>query len=55
MLTEEEIRRFKSILKDVQESSLELEVIEWALLAMKNNPSLSVLDAMEEGYDEWVK
>jgi hypothetical protein len=34
---------------------LEAEVFVFALLAMKNNPSLSIVEAIKEGYEEWIK
>ena len=34
---------------------LEVEVVVWALLAMKQDPTLSTTEAMEVGLSEWVK
>lgn len=40
-------------LKTVKKYKLEVEVIYFALLRMKENPSLSIEDAFEAGCDEW--
>jgi hypothetical protein len=42
-----------SRLQYVQESGLDVEVIVFALLAMKNDPTLSVEEAFEHGCREW--
>ena len=34
---------------------LDIEVVTFALLAMKSNPSLSISHAMAIGYSEWIK
>ena len=34
---------------------VDVEVVTWALKAMKDNPELRISDAMTIGYSEWVK
>lgn len=54
-LFDEEIRKISNFLNWAKEDGLEVEVITWALLAMKNNPKLSISDAMGIGFYEWDK
>jgi hypothetical protein len=42
-------------LQHSREESLEVEVVTWALMFMKENPSLTVSEAITMGYFEWVK
>ena len=42
-------------LHDARQVGLETEVVTWALMYMKNNPSLSISEAITMGYYEWVK
>jgi hypothetical protein len=42
-------------LRTAESYGLGMEVIKEALLAMKNDPSLTVSEAMKMGYFEWVK
>ena len=42
-------------LHDAKLQGLETEVVTWALIYMKNNPSLSISEAITMGYYEWVK
>jgi hypothetical protein len=37
------------------DESLDVEVVTWALQAIKNDPNLSISDAMARGYYEWIK
>jgi hypothetical protein len=34
---------------------MQSEVVTWALYNMKRNPNLSITDAMQLGYSEWIK
>jgi hypothetical protein len=51
----EEMNVIKSYLSAAEEYGLEIEVITWALKAMKDDPSMSISYAMECGFYEWVK
>jgi hypothetical protein len=42
-------------LNGAREYGLEVEVVYWALKAMKEDPSLTIEEAIEAGYWEWVK
>ena len=42
-------------LNGAAEYGLEVEVVYWALKAIKENPSLSIEEAIEIGFLEWVK
>jgi len=42
-------------LKEAGEYGLEAEIVTWALKAMKQDPSLSISQAIEYGFYEWVK
>jgi hypothetical protein len=42
-------------LNGAAEYGLEVEVVYWALKAMKENPSLRIEEAIEIGFWEWVK
>lgn len=43
------------ILEEARQHGLEVEVVTWALKAMKENPSLSLVEAITEGYENWLK
>ena len=38
-----------------REEGLDVEVVTWALRYMKENPSLTISEAISMGYYEWVK
>ena len=40
-------------IKRAEEWSLTIEVVLFALLAMKRNPALTIASALEEGCNEW--
>ena len=40
-------------LNDAHNYDLEAEVILWALKAMKENPNLTIIEALEAGCNEW--
>jgi hypothetical protein len=42
-------------LEQSREEGLEVEVVTWALRYMKNDPSLTISEAITMGYYEWVK
>jgi hypothetical protein len=56
-LYEENISEELGWISDMLEWSEDLapEVIQFALLSMKRNPTLSPAQAMKSGYDEWIK
>lgn len=45
----------KEIAEDSSNQDLLPEVIVWSLKHMKENPFLSIEEALEAGYREWVK
>lgn len=51
----EEMAMIQDYLLGATEYGLQTEVVTWALQAMKMDPSLSLPDAMAQGYYEWVK
>ncbi len=42
-------------LEQSREEGLEVEVVTWALRYMKNDPTLTISEAITMGYYEWVK
>ena len=44
-----------SELKLAEEHSLTVEVVLWSLYAMRQDPSLSVTEALAYGSGEWIK
>ena len=48
-----ELSGISTILKEAYSNGLAIEVIYFALKAMKSNPSLTVVEAMICGCDEW--
>lgn len=40
-------------LSHAKEDGLEVEVVTWALIYMKENPSLSIAEAITMGFYEW--
>ena len=43
------------VLEQSSEENLEVEVVTWALRYMKENPSLTISEAITMGFYEWVK
>ena len=41
------------VLRDAHDLKVETEVVTWALKRMKENPKLSISDAIQMGYAEW--
>ena len=42
-------------LANAYQMSLEVEVVTWALKYMKENPNLTIDEAITMGYSEWIK
>ena len=42
-------------LEDAKEYGLEVEVITWALKYLKEDPTISIDQAISYGYYEWIK
>lgn len=51
----EEYEAVRNVLKDASEYGLEIEVVIFALKYMKENPRLTVKEAIFLGYEEWIK
>ena len=51
----DEFDAVKNALKDASEYGLEVEVVVFALKYMKENPRLTIEEAIGLGFDEWVK
>lgn len=54
-MNSEEVKVAKNAIKNASEYGLEAEVIVYALKHMKENPNLSIIEAIMAGYEEWVK
>ena len=53
--SEEDLKLIDEHLDNAIENGLEVEVIYWALVAMKKNPNLSPGEAFILGIMEWIK
>ena len=51
----EELTTIHSVLSEAKEYGLETEVIWSALNSLKNNPTQTIVEAMENGINEWIK
>ncbi len=51
----EELTTIKACLKEAMEWGLEVEAVAWALISLKDNPELSISEAMMLGVTEWIK
>tara|TARA_R110000868_G_scaffold92791_3_gene257372 strand:+ start:4680 stop:4850 length:171 start_codon:yes stop_codon:yes gene_type:complete len=51
----EDMSYLDSLLDEAAEYGLVTEVVTFGLMAMKNNPKLTIAEAVQIGYDEWVK
>ena len=51
----DEYKWIQSLLKDSIDNGLEVEVVQFALMAMKDDPRLTPAMAFRCGYLEWVK
>lgn len=38
-----------------EEEGLAVEVVTWAMYAIRSNPEITISEAMYHGYNEWVK
>lgn len=55
MNLEEEFKVTKNAIKNASEYGLEVEVIVYALKFMKEDPNLSIVEAVIAGYEEWIR
>jgi hypothetical protein len=51
----DEIKAIHPILQEAKKYGLETEVIWSALNSLKNNPTQTIVEAMENGMNEWIK
>lgn len=51
----EQIGIVNGYLLEAAEYGVQSEVVTYALQAMKDNPEMSVVEAMSDGFYEWVK
>jgi len=54
-MNKEELEIIDEILDQAIENGLEVEVVYWALKAMKDNPTLQPSEALVLGVTEWIK
>jgi len=50
-----EFEAIQNALKGAAEFNLEVEVVWYALKYMKENPLLTIEEAIDKGFNEWVK
>lgn len=55
IMAPQEMQIINDMLLEAQEHGLTFEVVTFALTHMKRNPSLSIMEALEMGYVEWIK
>jgi len=51
----DEVNIVSIVLANAYQMSLEVEVVTWALKYMKENPNLTIDEAITMSYSEWVK
>jgi hypothetical protein len=51
----EELKAAHHALVNAKEYDLEAEVFVWSLIHLKENPGLTIEEAIEKGHDEWIK
>jgi hypothetical protein len=51
----DEIKAIYSMLQEAKEYGLETEVVWSALNSLKSDPTQTVVEAMSDGVDEWIK
>lgn len=51
----DELEAIHSILSEAKEYNLETEVVWSALNSLKNNSTQTIVEAMENGMNEWIK
>ena len=54
-MTPQEMQIIQLMLSEAHENGLTFEVVTFALKYMKENPSLSITEALEMGYVNWIK
>lgn len=54
-MEQEVLKIVDRVIKNASGYGLEAEVVAFALKCMKENPQLSIVEAIIEGYEEWVK
>lgn len=54
-ITIPQLAHASTLLEEAAEAGLIAEVVVWALMAMKEDPAISVDDAIIVGYNEWIK
>lgn len=52
--TELEMEACANVLKMSKEEGLEVEVMVWAMKALRDNRGMQIIDALQIGFDEWV-
>lgn len=50
-----DMKNIKVCLDAAKQHGLEVEVVYWALQFMKETPSMTASEAINLGFDEWVK
>jgi len=50
-----DLQTVKNALEQSRDCGLDVEVVVWALKSMKENPSLTISEAIEMGFWEWAK
>ncbi len=43
------------VLRDARDLKVETQVVTWALKCMKENPQLDISDAIQMGYEEYIR
>jgi len=51
----EELKIIGNAIKNASGYGLEAEVVTFALKSIKENPQLSIVEAIVMGYEEWIK
>lgn len=52
---EEQMDAIAGLLEIAEENEMEIEVIYYALVYMKNNPNVTPYEAFQLGFTEWMK
>lgn len=52
--TQLEMEACTNVLKMAKEEGLEVEVMIWSMKALRDNPGMQIIDALQIGFDEWV-
>jgi hypothetical protein len=51
----EEFKTINTVLQDAEQYNQQVEVVYYALKYMKENPKLTITEAIMLGHDEWIK